>query len=136
MRVTREVITDLWPVYDAGEASADTRALVEEFLRGDPEMASLLRRAGEVAVPGAPALPADHERRALAETQRLVRRGQWLQGLALFFTLLPLASVHTSSVRWALWWDFPAGAAASLAVAAAVWIAYARHRRRLRVAGF
>jgi hypothetical protein len=136
MRVTREVIKDLWPVYEAGEASAETSALVEEFLRGDPELASLLRRAGEVTVPAAPALPADHQRRALAQTQRLVRRGQWLQGVALFFTLLPLAGVHTSSVRWALWWDFPAGAAASLVVAATTWIAYVRHRRRLRVAGF
>ena len=31
MNVTREVIFDLLPVYFAGDASADTRALVEDF---------------------------------------------------------------------------------------------------------
>ena len=35
MKITRSVIVDLWAVYVSGEASADTRALVEEFLRGD-----------------------------------------------------------------------------------------------------
>jgi hypothetical protein len=135
MRVTRDVITDLWPVYESGEASADTRALVDEFLRGEPEVAALLRRAGEAAVPPAPALPPDHQRHALARTQRLLRRGQWLLGAGLFFTLLPLAGYQVGSHRWALLSDFPAGAAGSLAVAALVWIVYAVHRRRLRVTG-
>jgi hypothetical protein len=40
--VTREVITDLWPVYVSGEASPDTRGLVEAFLREDPELARKL----------------------------------------------------------------------------------------------
>lgn len=31
MNITREVITDLWPVYTAGKASSDTQALVEDF---------------------------------------------------------------------------------------------------------
>jgi len=44
MKVTRDVITDLWAVYESGEASADTRALVEEFLREDPEHARKLRQ--------------------------------------------------------------------------------------------
>ena len=37
MNVTREVIYDLLPAYFAGEASADTRALVEEFFATDAE---------------------------------------------------------------------------------------------------
>src|SRR4029077_7540453 len=43
MNITRDVINDLWPVYAAGEASADTRLLVEEFLRQNPEVAGLLQ---------------------------------------------------------------------------------------------
>jgi len=35
MNVTREVILDLLPVYLAGEASPDTRALIEEFVEQD-----------------------------------------------------------------------------------------------------
>jgi anti-sigma factor RsiW len=47
MKVTRDVIVDLWPVYEAGDASADTRALVEEFLSADPELAVRLREGEE-----------------------------------------------------------------------------------------
>jgi len=36
MNVTHDVVSDLWPLYASGEASADTRALVDTFLAGDP----------------------------------------------------------------------------------------------------
>jgi anti-sigma factor RsiW len=43
VKVTRDVIYDLLPAYFAGEASSDTRALVEECFDADPE----LRRKAE-----------------------------------------------------------------------------------------
>jgi len=43
MTVNRPIITDLWPVYASGNASRETRALVEEFFRVDPEFATELR---------------------------------------------------------------------------------------------
>jgi hypothetical protein len=43
MNVTREVILDLLPVYLAGEASPATRALIEEYMEQDPELAQRLR---------------------------------------------------------------------------------------------
>jgi hypothetical protein len=43
MTVNRSIITDLWPAYASGQASRDTRALVEEFFRGDPAFAAQLR---------------------------------------------------------------------------------------------
>ena len=77
MKVTREVINDLWPVYAADEASADTRALVEEFLRQDPEFAGLLQGCGEEGLLRhvIPTLPPDREAQALRRTKRLLRRG-------------------------------------------------------------
>ena len=74
MNVTREVINDLWPLYIAGEASADTRALVEAFLRADPEFAELLHRRGEESLlsHNLPALSPDHEMQALRRTKRLL----------------------------------------------------------------
>ena len=36
MKITRDVIYDLLPAYFAGEVSADTRALIDEFLTTDP----------------------------------------------------------------------------------------------------
>src|SRR5258706_9503354 len=37
MTITRSIILDLWSAYASGEASQDTRALVDAFLRDDPE---------------------------------------------------------------------------------------------------
>ena len=61
MHVSRDVICDLWALCAAGEASDDSRRLVDAFLDQDPELAERLR-----ANPGAldatqPALPVDHE---------------------------------------------------------------------------
>ncbi len=46
MKVTREVIYDLLPGYFANEASADTRALVEEYFQTDPDFARMAVRFG------------------------------------------------------------------------------------------
>jgi hypothetical protein len=45
MSVTRDVVTDLLPVYFSGEASEDTRRLVEEYFRGTPEFERVARKA-------------------------------------------------------------------------------------------
>jgi anti-sigma factor RsiW len=44
MNVTREVIYDLLPAYFAGDASDDTRALVEAYFETDPEFARMASR--------------------------------------------------------------------------------------------
>ena len=44
MKITRDVIYDLLPGYFAGEVSADTRALIDEFLETDPEFARMTAR--------------------------------------------------------------------------------------------
>ena len=41
MEITRNVIEDLLPLYLADEASADTRMLVGEYLKTDPELADV-----------------------------------------------------------------------------------------------
>ena len=56
MEITRNVILDLLPLYLAGETSVDTAALVENYLKTDPELARLAQHAArtnlaEVPVP-------------------------------------------------------------------------------------
>jgi hypothetical protein len=65
MEVTRDVILDLLPLYLAGEASADTQALVKEFLDHDQDLAQLARRWRE-RLPEPPPVPASADARALA----------------------------------------------------------------------
>jgi len=66
MEITRDVILDLLPLYFAGEVSADTRSLIEEYLSSDQELAKFaersikLEQSGEVPIP----LTKDHEMKA------------------------------------------------------------------------
>jgi predicted anti-sigma-YlaC factor YlaD len=97
MTVSRNVVMDLLPLYLSGEASAETNALVEEFLSKDPE----LRRQADLArrdLPGAPssspaALPPDLELRSLHRTQGLLRWQRLAFAFAVAFTCLSLTTV-------------------------------------------
>lgn len=100
MKITREVVTDMFPLYLSGEASADTRALVEEFLREDPEFAGLIRLQSEQSLfskqPQTP-LPADHEVNVVQRTRRRLRWRSWWLALSLTFTSLPLSFAYDIS---------------------------------------
>ncbi len=138
MNVTREIVKDLLPLYVSGEASPETRALVEAFLREDPELARLAEalRAEELAPARGAIAPSGSGREALSQAKALLRRRTWTLALALFFTGLPLSFVFgDSGLRFLLIRDAPALGSASLAVAVALWIAYALTVRRLRVTG-
>jgi anti-sigma factor RsiW len=48
--ITPDVIQDLLPLYLSGEVSADTATLVEAYLKSDPALAELVRRAASNGV--------------------------------------------------------------------------------------
>ena len=138
MNVTREIVKDLLPLYVSGEASADTRTLVESFLREDPELARLADalRAEEVSPARGAIVPPGAGRAALSRTKGLLRRRTRLLAFALLFSGLPLTcAFDQNGLRFLLLRDAPGLASASLAVASALWIAYAVTVRRLRVTG-
>ena len=90
MNVTRDVIRDLWALSEAGEASDDSRRLVEAFLATDRELAEALRSGASVFAAPPPALPPDHAAKAFDRAkQRLARRSP-LRLLALAFTGLAI----------------------------------------------
>jgi anti-sigma factor RsiW len=138
MNVTAEVVKDLLPLFVAGEASADTKALVEEFLRADPQLAALAAalREQEDRPPQLHAAPPGAERAALSTTRSLLRRRSWLLSFALMFTGLPLSfSFDSGGMRFLLLRDAPMFALVSWVVAAGLWVAFAQVARRLRVTG-
>ena len=49
MNVTREVVTNLLPIYFSGEASGDTKVLVEDYFRQDPDFERIARSSGNAA---------------------------------------------------------------------------------------
>jgi anti-sigma factor RsiW len=87
MNVTREVIYDLLPAYFAGEASADTRALVEEFFATDPEFGRMAARFHAAA--GGTQTSADRERQSFHQARWRLKLRQaavgWTAGAVLAF---------------------------------------------------
>jgi hypothetical protein len=51
MKISRNVILDLLPLYLANEVSADTRALVENYLETDPELANIAKKLAPMEKP-------------------------------------------------------------------------------------
>lgn len=84
--VTRDIIADLYPLYVSGDASPDTRSLVDSFLKEDPAFALSLKETGRdpLAAYAAPALPPDHELKTLARVKRRLSGPIWLLQLAIF----------------------------------------------------
>lgn len=142
MNVTREVILDLLPVYLAGEASADTRTLVEDYLQHDAALAHSVRlqAADGFATTPLPALPPELELRSLRRTRRLLGWQRWLFGCAIAFTAVSLSTKFSFAggqlrdVRLLLL-DYPAQYGICLALGVVCWLAYFRQRRRLRING-
>jgi hypothetical protein len=135
MKVTRDVVKDLLAVYAAGEASADTRALVEEWLRSDPELARQAARAGSVTLPDVPALAPTVEKQALDRTRRHLRWRTVLLGLAAYVSTLPFSVTFGSrGYEGLLINDWPERIVL-VSLGAVLWIVYWRVARRARLSG-
>ncbi|MCX6025129.1 MAG: hypothetical protein NTY23_02515 [Chloroflexi bacterium] len=130
MNVTRDVILDLLPLYLAGEASNDTRTLVDEFLLSDPTLARFaLRQAPDAAVADLPVgLPADHGTITLHKTRTPLWLRTLLLGFAVLFSLIPLVP------NWSRLSLLIYPPAMSIWVAGvACWVGFFTVTRRLRV---
>jgi len=137
MNVTRNVVTDLLPLYLAAEASDDTRALVEAYLKQNPTFAVEVREQAEkrTALLGAlTAVPsADHEKLTLQRVRRFNRRRANLLGVSIATTLMPLAfGFDDRHIHWMMLRDQPNQALVFWVFALGCWIAYYLTGRRLR----
>ena len=135
MIVTRDVLTDLLPVYFSGEASEDTKQLVEIYLRENPDFERTARRDAmplEQLRGTAPVVAeAEREKSDLQWARKEFLRRRMVFGVALFFTLAPLMTVFENgrldwtafvNDRWllALFW----------CVAGLFWLQYAARLSR------
>lgn len=120
--VTRDVISDLWPLYTAGEASADSRALVETFLRRDPAFAETLHHAvqGPISGGAAPPLTPDHELKTLARLKKRLFGPIIIMQLAILFSCFAFG-VLISDTSFDV---SPRRFIATAAIAACFWIAF------------
>jgi hypothetical protein len=124
MKITRDVVKDLLAVYQAGDASNDTRAIVEEWLRTDPDLAWQAEQAARVSLPAAPPLPPTLEKRALDRTRRQLRWRFVLFGTAVYVTTLPLSITFNKNGYSGLLIDNWPERIVVLAIAAILWGLY------------
>ena len=136
MTITRDVVKDLIVVYLAGDASADTRALVESYLKTDPELAKDVEAAGHATLGLPPTHMPTAEKQALEATQQQLKVRTSTLVVAMIFTVLPLTfAFHGTTITFLLIRDAPVIGLAWWATAAIMWIWHLMIRRRLRVSG-
>jgi hypothetical protein len=139
MKITRDVMTDLLPAFHAGEASADTRALIEEYCRQDPEFARLANVKQASNLLGThvhAALPKEQELETLVRARAALRlRSFWL-AFAIAFTLFPLnCTFNSKGLVWIMIRDAPAFAETCIIIAIFCWVMFFRSRRKVRATG-
>jgi len=144
MNVTDDVLNDLLTLYLAGEASADTRALIEERARREPAFAATMQAAREmdraaaqaVELPGARTPTPDAELQALTQTRQAIFLRTLFFAAAIFFTLLPLAfRGGEAGVEFLFLGRQPGVVYAFWSVATASWVACWLMNREVRKAG-
>jgi hypothetical protein len=86
VKITKDIVRDLLPAYLAGEASAETRAVVEAFLGQDAELREIVEASGSFSLPPLEA-PVGLEGRSLRQARRLLGRKNFWLGFALIFCL-------------------------------------------------
>jgi hypothetical protein len=137
MNVTRDVMRDLLTVYLAGDASADTRALVEDYLAHDPVLKAEADAAGGgLSLPPTAASVPTAEKQALDKTRELMKTRTSTLATAVLFTALPFSFMFSDGqVTFLLFRDAPRIAAAWWVTAAVLWGWHFWVRRRLKVSG-
>jgi anti-sigma factor RsiW len=136
MNISRDVVKDLLVVYLAGDASADTRALVESQLKTDPELAREIAAAGGTSLALPPTTAPTAEKQALDATRQQIRNRTSTLAVALIFTVLPLTfAFRGTTITFFLIRDAPVIGLTWWLTAAIMWTWHVMIRRRLQVSG-
>jgi anti-sigma factor RsiW len=133
--ISKDVINDLLPVYLAGEASGDTRDLVEDYLRSDSELAASVKAQAAKSAAlfdslGTAPAP-DHEKATFERIRSHVGARNRLFAFAMLFALLPFStSFSNGQVTWVMLRDNPTQAGVLWVASGVCWIVRAVLLRR------
>jgi predicted anti-sigma-YlaC factor YlaD len=100
MSISRNVIMDLLPVYLAGEASEDTRTLIEEYLQTDKELAQMVTESNKTPFTQNIEAPVNKETElaSLERVQAMIQRTILVTAGAVVFTCVTLMLVTAGLV--------------------------------------
>ncbi|HEY2496280.1 MAG TPA: hypothetical protein VGK24_04355 [Candidatus Angelobacter sp.] len=138
MKIHKDVVIDLLPVYFSGEASMATRELVEECFRENHELERIARGANKSVelVTVAPVPPDDWENKLaleLARERARVRAEAWHAvsgGMGLFFSVATAAFKIQGHRIFFQVWQKPSVGLAFMTVACILWLAFWAARSR------
>jgi anti-sigma factor RsiW len=103
MKVTRDVVYDLLPSYFAGDASDDTRALVEAYFETDPEFGRMAARFQSIVAerqrPEGVTAEA-RERETFVCARKAAARHTQTRAMSVGFGLAALFSFGIAMVTW------------------------------------
>jgi hypothetical protein len=133
MTISRAIIDDLYPLYAAGEASPESRALIEQYLAENPGAAASLR-APMTLPPIEP--PPDLEARALKRTSGLLEEKSLVGAAALTLSYLPSTALFVRQGELhLLCQDYPWVAMLIYTAAIGLWVRFFFVCRRVQAAG-
>lgn len=133
MNITKNVISDLFPLYAENECTTDTRALVEDYLQRHPKEAAEFKSVLQSSLPRSVSSDAKNDEVvALRKARRKVRLQSWILAFAIFFSLTPFSVLHTGGKTYWLLIEAPMAALTYGAAGAACWVSYAIMRSRAR----
>ncbi len=121
-KIPQHVILDLLPLYLANEVSEQTRDLIEEYLKTDPQLATLAEQAkNATSLQEIPApINKETEMEALKKVKRLLVQHNIFLALAVILTVMV-------GISYIFLWDEPRGAAAPFVfggLASIFWLAF------------
>lgn len=133
MKMERDVIIDLLPAYFSGEASAATRALVEDYFREHPDFEKTARAAGgpleELKVPVSQ-LDAEREKLVFERARQVRETSSSYLWMAILFTIMVFVfRIQDHKVVWIIWQKSVESGITFVAAAAFLWVLYFRSRR-------
>jgi hypothetical protein len=100
MNVPRSVILDLLPLYVAGEVSAETQALIEDYLQTDPELAKAAEASRASELPGEIPVPLskENEIETYEQAKRQLLQRTIILAVVLAFAVLACGALTTLAI--------------------------------------
>ncbi len=132
MNVTRDVVIDLLPLYYSEECSRDTKMLVEEYLKTDPDFEKLSKRFAQSLLSKSipQRLNEEDEMKSLSKTRRQLRLRSYIIALAIFFSVVPFSFLYTQGRFYMFLSEAPLSALMYGIIGAGFWAWYFMLRRK------
>jgi anti-sigma factor RsiW len=124
MDIPRHLIIDLLPLYLAEEVSAETRTVIEEYLKTDPQLAALAEQAKNV--PSLQEIPAPINKESEMEALKKVKKMMLSVQHHVFLAVAVIATFMVG-ISAVFLWDEPRGPQAPYifgGLALIFWIAF------------